>query len=195
MAPSTTAKRQQLRDLCTSCQEIEDNFTRLEQLGGIEGLVRNILNLSWSTVAQGLADAAAVQSKRVEFGANALPETPRSTWMEEFIKCIKEDEIVQVLCVSAVVSLAIGTWENPNTGWIEGTAINMAVLIVGAVTATNETQSAEHGIDRDFVPPPKLLHTHARAHCLATSCLIPIPKDTAHVLFLAGNSKPAIDQR
>ena len=143
MAPSTTAKRQQLRDLCTSCQEIEDNFTRLEQLGGIEGLVRNILNLSWSTVAQGLADAAAVQSKRVEFGANALPETPRSTWMEEFIKCIKEDEIVQVLCVSAVVSLAIGTWENPNTGWIEGTAINMAVLIVGAVTATNETQSAE----------------------------------------------------
>ena len=139
------SKKAQLRSLCTSCQEVEENAGRLADMNGVGGVI-SLVRGAGTTVeaaAQGLPSSGAVALQRSAFGANVLPETPRSTWTEEFIKCLKEDEIVQVLCVSAVVSLAIGTWENPQTGWIEGTAINLAVLIVGAVTATNETQSAE----------------------------------------------------
>jgi hypothetical protein len=39
--------------------------------------------------------------------------------------------------VAAVVSLAVGIYEDPSKGWIEGAAILFAVLIVAIVTATN----------------------------------------------------------
>eukprot|EP00604_Paraphysomonas_vestita_P000027 CAMPEP_0174825842 /NCGR_PEP_ID=MMETSP1107-20130205/43165_1 /TAXON_ID=36770 /ORGANISM="Paraphysomonas vestita, Strain GFlagA" /LENGTH=444 /DNA_ID=CAMNT_0016057867 /DNA_START=347 /DNA_END=1679 /DNA_ORIENTATION=+ len=40
------------------------------------------------------------------------------------------------MCASAV-SLSIGIWEDPRTGWIEGTAILVAVFLVALVTAGN----------------------------------------------------------
>ena len=41
--------------------------------------------------------------------------------------------------VAAVVSLAVGIYEHGGaTGWIDGTAIWIAVLIVATVTATND---------------------------------------------------------
>ena len=43
-----------------------------------------------------------------------------------------------VLIVSAVVSLAVGIYDNPQHGWIEGAAILFAVLLVAIVTATND---------------------------------------------------------
>ncbi len=48
-----------------------------------------------------------------------------------------EDTTVIILLVSTVVSLAVGLYENPKTGWIEGLAILCAVVIVAIVTATN----------------------------------------------------------
>jgi P-type Ca2+ transporter type 2C len=48
-----------------------------------------------------------------------------------------EDTTIIVLVVAAVVSLAVGVYEDPTKGWIEGAAILAAVLIVAVVTATN----------------------------------------------------------
>jgi calcium-translocating P-type ATPase len=48
-----------------------------------------------------------------------------------------EDTTIIVLVVAAVVSLAVGVYEDPQKGWIEGVAILSAVLIVAVVTATN----------------------------------------------------------
>jgi magnesium-transporting ATPase (P-type) len=48
-----------------------------------------------------------------------------------------EDPTLIVLIVSAVVSLAVGIYEDPQKGWIEGGAILVAVLIVAVVTSTN----------------------------------------------------------
>ena len=42
-----------------------------------------------------------------------------------------------MLVVAAVVSFAVGVYEDPQKGWIEGAAILSAVLIVAIVTATN----------------------------------------------------------
>jgi Ca2+-transporting ATPase len=48
-----------------------------------------------------------------------------------------EDTTIIVLVVAAVVSLAIGIYEDPAKGWIEGAAILFAVMIVAVVTASN----------------------------------------------------------
>ena len=42
-----------------------------------------------------------------------------------------------VLIASAIVSLAVGLYDDPKNGWIEGGAILLAVLLVAVVTATN----------------------------------------------------------
>jgi len=51
-----------------------------------------------------------------------------------------QDKTLIMLIVAAVVSLALGLHENPATGWIEGTAIIVAVALVVSVGATNDYQ-------------------------------------------------------
>ena len=54
------------------------------------------------------------------------------------IKECFDDLIMQILCVAAVVSMAVGIykdgWEH---GWIDGTSIIVAVLIIVTVTVSN----------------------------------------------------------
>jgi P-type Ca2+ transporter type 2C len=64
-------------------------------------------------------------------------ETPDpQTWFALFVESFQDSTVI-VLIVSAVVSLAVGLYESLSTGWIEGSAILVAVLIVAVVTATN----------------------------------------------------------
>jgi len=49
-----------------------------------------------------------------------------------------EDKILRILCLSAIVSLLIGILENGwQEGWIEGSAILVAVVIIVTVTSGN----------------------------------------------------------
>ena len=47
------------------------------------------------------------------------------------------------LIVAAIVSLVVGFYEDPGKGWIEGTAILFAVLVVAVVTATNNNSKEQ----------------------------------------------------
>eukprot|EP00957_Ditylum_brightwellii_P035188 2668357-Ditylum_brightwellii.AAC.1 len=49
-----------------------------------------------------------------------------------------DDETVQILIAAAIVSLAVGIYDDPSTGYVEGLAILTAVLIVAIVTAGND---------------------------------------------------------
>lgn len=44
---------------------------------------------------------------------------------------------MKVFVFCALILDYIGVWEDPRTGWIEGTAILIAVFIVALVTSTN----------------------------------------------------------
>lgn len=57
--------------------------------------------------------------------------------MELFLGSFNDTTLI-VLIVSAIVSLAVGVYDNPQHGWIEGAAILFAVLLVAIVTATND---------------------------------------------------------
>ena len=49
-----------------------------------------------------------------------------------------EDFILQVLCVAAFITLGIGIWKDGIAhGWVDGTAILCAIVIITAVTAGN----------------------------------------------------------
>jgi magnesium-transporting ATPase (P-type) len=78
-----------------------------------------------------------VAINREKYGKNELPEPEIKTLMELVMDGF-EDKTLQMLSVSAIVSLVLGLRENPSTGWIEGTAILIAVFIVVFVTAAND---------------------------------------------------------
>ncbi|KAJ3210324.1 Calcium-transporting ATPase 10, plasma membrane-type [Dinochytrium kinnereticum] len=79
------------------------------------------------------------QDKRKHlFGINKIPPPRSETIFELVWGAIKEDPIVKVLLVGAFVVLSLGTAMCPRDGWLEGTAILVAVLIVLAVTAGND---------------------------------------------------------
>ena len=77
-----------------------------------------------------------VLEMRMKFGTNVFPESPMRTFWELFLESF-EDLILMILIVASIVSLIVGMIEHPETGWIEGTAILMAVFIVAIVTAGN----------------------------------------------------------
>jgi magnesium-transporting ATPase (P-type) len=59
------------------------------------------------------------------------------SFFELFIEAFK-DTTQLILIAAALISLAIGMWEDPGHGWIEGGAILIAVFLVASVTAGND---------------------------------------------------------
>lgn len=49
-----------------------------------------------------------------------------------------KDHILQILIIAAVISLIIGLIREPDEGWMEGTAILVAVCLVVFVSAGND---------------------------------------------------------
>ena len=73
------------------------------------------------------------------FGTNTLPPKESESFLELVWEALQDKTLI-MLIVAAVVSLALGLHENPATGWIEGTAIIVAVALVVSVGATNDYQ-------------------------------------------------------
>lgn len=117
-------------------QALEENLKNLNSsaIGGIDGLV-TLLN---TNVDKGI-DVSSVKTRRALYGCNSLPAAPRKTFWQLFVDSF-DDATLQILIVAAIVSLAIGIYDDPTTGYVEGLAILAAVLIVSVVTAVNDYQ-------------------------------------------------------
>lgn len=85
------------------------------------------------------SDLGEFEDRRGAFGTNVYPEPPMKTFFELFIATF-DDTVLQILMVAAVVSLAVGIYEDPLKGYIEGVAIWVAIFIVSIVTAVNDYQ-------------------------------------------------------
>jgi len=79
-----------------------------------------------------------VQSRETH-GDNVMPEPPMTSFLSLFIGSFN-DPVLMVLIAAAIVSLVLGMLDpaHAETGWIEGAAIMIAVLIVAVVTAGND---------------------------------------------------------
>jgi Ca2+-transporting ATPase len=78
------------------------------------------------------------RERQETFGQNIIPPPKSDTILEIIWGTIVDDPILKILIVGAIVILALGTAMHPSTGWTEGVAIIVAVLIVLFVTAGND---------------------------------------------------------
>lgn len=125
---------QDILDSLNVAQASEDNKKNLDDLGGTDGLASRMgLNLK-----TGLTDSQ-VEASRERYGANIFPEKPMKSFLTLFVESFNDTTLI-ILIIAAFVSLIVGSYEDPDKGWIEGLAILIAVLLVSTVTATNDYQ-------------------------------------------------------
>lgn len=115
-----------------------------DKIGGLESLAR----ILQSDTERGI-DPATVDLRREKYGANELVRKEAPALWEFYWEAFK-DPLIIILSICAVVSIIFGmTLENSHsgrvereTGWIEGTAIIISVLVVTSTQAlTNWTKA------------------------------------------------------
>eukprot|EP01103_Thecamoeba_quadrilineata_P021547 TRINITY_DN9939_c0_g1_i1.p1 TRINITY_DN9939_c0_g1~~TRINITY_DN9939_c0_g1_i1.p1 ORF type:complete len:1009 (-),score=162.76 TRINITY_DN9939_c0_g1_i1:73-3042(-) len=112
-----------------------------KKYGSVEELAKGLQ----TNTATGLAleeATAGFPARRKTFGANTLPPPPIKTLSELIIAGLQDTTLV-MLMIAAVVSLILGVWEDPAHGWIEGTAILIAVVLVVSVTSASDYQKEQ----------------------------------------------------
>ncbi|KAI7898578.1 PMCA-type calcium-translocating P-type ATPase [Cokeromyces recurvatus] len=128
------------------------NEDLLHKLGGVKEICKKIQ----VDVSVGLsADEGSSQSneppfreRQAHFGRNVLPE-PKTKSFWQLLWAAYNDKTLIMLSIASVISLAVGIWEDysprhpedePRVGWVEGTAILVAVLAVVLTNAINDYQ-------------------------------------------------------
>ena len=127
LGPEELSRMMEGRDAHSSLQ--------LEHLGGPEGLAR-LLSVNLVT---GLFPSADFERRRDVYGRNYVPSVRPLSYWSFFLDNLNDLTII-MLCIASAVSLALGLslGEDKSTGWIEGTAILVSVLVVVNVQATND---------------------------------------------------------
>ncbi|KAI9227107.1 MAG: PMCA-type calcium-translocating P-type ATPase [Piptocephalis tieghemiana] len=122
----------------------------LKDLGGLKGLTRKLqvdpkAGLDPLIHEQGVEEG---EERAETFGRNTLPPRPSKSFFS-LLKEAMSDNILQLLSVAALISLAMGIYEDhspqhpedePRVGWVEGTAIIIAVAVVVLTNAINDYQ-------------------------------------------------------
>lgn len=117
-----------------------------QNFGGLKGIIHRLHTSSEKGVG-GFADD--LQNRKKIFGENVIPPKPPKTFLQFLVDAFK-DTILIILTVAAIVSLILGILapeecggSEDNTGWIDGFAIIVAVIIVALVTAVNDYQKEQ----------------------------------------------------
>ncbi|KAK0399648.1 hypothetical protein QR680_003144 [Steinernema hermaphroditum] len=114
---------------------------------GVEGLCKRLK----SNPSDGLSrNKDELDRRRAVFGANEIPPHPPKSFLQLVWEALQDVTLI-ILLVSAIVSLALSFYRPPDdgkttggdasehdTGWIEGVAILISVVVVVLVTALND---------------------------------------------------------
>ncbi len=113
-------------------QAKKENRQNLDDLGGSEGLMK-IIGVDIGT---GLSHHQ-VHAMREKFGTNEFPEAPLDSYFVLLLEALSDGTLL-ILIAAATVSLIIGSITEPDHGWIEGTAIFIAIFLVSNISAGND---------------------------------------------------------
>lgn len=104
------------------------------QFGGIEGILKNLK----SDVKKGISGKKEdIEARQQFFGRNDPPVRNPTSIFSMILECF-EDLMLQVLVIASIVSTIIGVIEDGwSTGWMEGAAIMLAIVLIVSVTAGN----------------------------------------------------------
>eukprot|EP01036_Dinobryon_divergens_P029362 gene29362-38444_t len=125
-----------VKDIVGFSQDLpfQENQKVLDDLyGGISGL-ESRLRTDYKNGLDGKAEN--ISERKEIFGKNEFDVPDSESWFDMFLEALQDTTVI-VLIVAAVVSLVVGTLDDPKKGWIEGVAILIAVVVVAVVTATN----------------------------------------------------------
>eukprot|EP01038_Epipyxis_sp_PR26KG_P009748 gene9748-13115_t len=128
----STELTQSLLDSLNVPQGRAGNRAALAAIGEVAGLMRMI----GVSPEKGLSKAQ-VLAMRSKFGDNKFPESPLIGYFELLFEALSDTTLI-ILMIAAVISLIIGVIKHPDIGWIEGTAILIAVFLVSNITAAND---------------------------------------------------------
>ena len=117
-----------------SLESIRDGKS-LKYLSSING-VQGLSDCLESSLAKGI-DSDSLTSRAEKFGRNQGYFRDRKGIVSIIWEAL-QDTVLQILILASMVSLIIGTMQDRSQGWIEGSVILLAVLIVLTVTATND---------------------------------------------------------
>jgi P-type Ca2+ transporter type 2C len=123
-----------LREI-NQAQALGQNLKKLRSIGGGIKLAEDYLH---TNISDGI-DVRSVEARRQLYGENSLPSAPRKSFWTLFMETF-EDATLRILMTAAAVSLVIGIYDDPTTGYVEGCAILAACMIVSIVTAANDYQ-------------------------------------------------------
>mmetsp|Transcript_46009 Transcript_46009/g.75054 ORF Transcript_46009/g.75054 Transcript_46009/m.75054 type:complete len:1069 (-) Transcript_46009:310-3516(-) len=124
------------QDLATLVED--KNGTSLAEKGGVEGMAR-LLHVELQTGIDS-EDAADISRRQDVFGVNRIPE-PAQVSIFVLMWDALHDFTLIILLIAAAISLVLGlVFEDRETGWIEGVAIIVAVLVVVLVSSVNDYQ-------------------------------------------------------
>lgn len=127
-----TELTQVLLDSMNVEQQRAENRKALDKIGGIDALTK----LIGVDLGAGLTTDQ-VLSNRTKFGTNAFPVAPMESFFALFVQAIS-DTTVLILIAAATVSTIINTLQDPGHGWVDGTAIFIAVFLVANISAAND---------------------------------------------------------
>jgi Ca2+-transporting ATPase len=113
---------------------------RLREFGGSDGIARKLRTdpvrglAVDSTAPKPILAVRDREDRQALYGINVVPPPESETIFEMVWNTIKEDPIIKILLLGALITLIIGTSLHPEEGWIDGLAIMIAVVIVLTVT-------------------------------------------------------------
>lgn len=124
------------------------SMKKLIEVGGVDAIVKDLA----SDVSSGLeASGDDFEVRKKKYGTNCLPSKPSKSFLA---LCWEQmhDQVLIILSVAAIVSLALGLYETfgqptvydaegkaePKVEWVEGVAIIVAIVIVVLVSAVND---------------------------------------------------------
>eukprot|EP00753_Platysulcus_tardus_P006997 PLAT14760.1.p2 GENE.PLAT14760.1~~PLAT14760.1.p2 ORF type:complete len:1060 (-),score=639.07 PLAT14760.1:215-3394(-) len=117
-------------------QQTENNTKKLNELGGVDFLLERLLTTPDGLQAEEASEEALAE-RRLALGENVFPAAETDSFLKMLFDAFNDATLI-VLIIAAIVSLIIGMTEHPETGWIEGTAILVAVCIAAGVAAVND---------------------------------------------------------
>eukprot|EP01101_Sappina_pedata_P004273 TRINITY_DN1782_c1_g1_i2.p1 TRINITY_DN1782_c1_g1~~TRINITY_DN1782_c1_g1_i2.p1 ORF type:complete len:959 (+),score=539.43 TRINITY_DN1782_c1_g1_i2:44-2920(+) len=116
----------------------KDSVEFYDKFGSVAELAKG-LNTDLSTGIASTEVESHFAERRAVFGKNVLPEAPLRSLGELIFEGLQDTTLI-MLMIAAVISLVLGIAENPAHGWIEGTAILIAVFLVVMVASVNDYQ-------------------------------------------------------
>jgi len=116
---------------------VQTGSARLTEIGGIMAIARAM----GSDVEEGFhPDLERIGNSRTTHGANVLPPVAFKSFLQLVWETLQDRTLIMLL-VAAAISLAVGmSTKDPEEGFVDGTAVAVAVAIVVLITALNDYQ-------------------------------------------------------